>query len=398
MRFLFKIREAYRFSEILSVRFLPNLSLTQSGLARFKQTGLNQHANPKICILDTGTEEPEIDIDGDSLPDLSHAEVIKRILEAYLPKAKITVKNPNEFVYTQKTDILTLVQRALQWCLDEGFDYINLSNGPAYHYSRVQVLHKKMTPENLLKLKPRFRQENLEGVFSKYPDTSKIIALLDELVKAGTRLFVSASNDAGTFNLLHMAEGTDNIGGMTMAYKPVVGFSDNTLLNNYSKAVFNVYKLKRGYDITGDGKVDVLNKEVSGQGKAKVMPEKYCGKSSKTTLATANDITLISQAQEEQARHEIDLLAQKLFTFDQLRELGLVAEDKRDFYTQFGPYMAYQNYQVIAGFDVNNKGKIIYDPERSGKNAVHMFMGNSFATPVALAQVAGATLQNKNSN
>ena len=253
-----------------------------------KAMNFNNSAAPNIAVIDE-FKNKVIKVDWDDKPDMFHGQVVKTIIQAGLPQAKI-----QEF----DTD---LNEKSIKNALDEiiqsntKFDAVNLSKSSDIKISDLSALTGlKITQQSLLKDKKIIKEKFFASKAPQAPDIKDIVQNLETLASKGVKVYVSAGNKGQDYvNLYTLADNINVIGAANRYGVVKSSFScDNSLVNRWVKGVFKIKKIRAsqgntGFDINEDGKIDILTKDTTARVK---IPQRYVyGTSFAAPYALVND-------------------------------------------------------------------------------------------------------------
>lgn len=234
----------------------------QKPVDNFKTTDKN------IAIIDDFAK-PSVFIDFDFEPDVSHGNVVKRLIEEGLPTAKIDCfdyggagigaqdwQNTNIHL----DEILTKIKDGKK------YDAINLSLGNAISFEELSKdMDVNITPENVAQKKDVIKKwlNSPQSISPKIGIIAEIINKLDKLSEKKVQVYVAAGN-AGkdSFNILTIVNGAKVVGCLEKDGSKDSDSADNSLVNDWKLGVLNVKKLtdssgRSGFDYTGDGSIDI---------------------------------------------------------------------------------------------------------------------------------------------
>lgn len=192
-----------------------------------------------------------IDINGDTIPDTSHEELVGRLILAQHPDTEIRMHNARGGVL--ETNAVS--NEALLDCINsilrnpEKPDAVNISLGSDVPVERLDEARRHFAD---------FKAGKAEDTDNEM----RLLVALEELTQQGVKVYVAAGNrGAGYFNLFSLAEGVITVGS-TDAAGTVSDFS-GTRATAHARGQFGVVEVEDGFDITGDGKADYRRDEVS---------------------------------------------------------------------------------------------------------------------------------------
>lgn len=265
--------------------------------------------NLNIAIIDTFIEKKVV-IDKDRFfedspyePDVAHGEVVRKIIQEGLPKAQIDIFDMNKIKRVKVTDDDPL-NAQLGMVLEnikngEKYDALNISISEDCDYNLLSsVTHQKVTPENVQK----FKKEIL-AFLGRRQDKSTIeeIEKINKIAESGTKVYIATGNDGNElFNLLTLSK-AKNVGALTPTGEKEDYTADNALINTWAQGSFPVKKMSDpitgeiGFDYTGDGTMDILERNLSSKGRCDTLAAKISGTSFASPTALVNDLKNITR-------------------------------------------------------------------------------------------------------
>lgn len=367
-----------------------------------KQSSL-QPPRKTVAVVDC-FDRNHVDIDGDKIPDMSHGEVICRLIKALAPQLQIEKYFVESGYRLKEPDTYSLI-KALNLLLThirsgKKIDAVNLSLSHegsrrylSEHYNQPHVKRALLTsphPEDRL-FGQRFQ-------------------VLENIAGEETPVYSGAGNESPElYNLYGAAEGVSlvahtNAEGLPVNHKD---FND-PLIDHFVQGQYAVTQLEDGFDLNGDDVADIYNHEVSGEGKAVSIVSPFNGQPLDEKLGTKEDIiTLLkrggnyvtdSNVSEEEMTPkymeklhahiaEHPLARTKVYKLEDLNEFGLLNDSGLAFWSNYGDYALYPAYQKEVVFRLDENGTLQFNPDNSGlKNIVKTISGSSYATPTALVR------------
>lgn len=196
-------------------------------------------------------------IDWDDLPDVSHGDITKRIIQEGLPNAEIDCFG--ESMIGSLDEILKNIHNGKK------YDALNLSCGIDNKFSELsKAIGKPITSENI--------SENIDEVKKLINRSTKdkhtmqlkqIIEKLDEIADTGTKVYIAAGNERNKrLNLLTLSKKNNSVGALDLKGKKARFSNANSLVNKWEIGVFKIKQIKDsngkiGFDYTGDGSIDI---------------------------------------------------------------------------------------------------------------------------------------------
>lgn len=232
-----------------------------------KHASLNSFQKPRqknkdIAIVDD-FKIKDICIDFDFTPDISHGEMVKRIIQEGLPQANIDsfqITKSNGATYTPA---LKLIVDKIQ--KGHKYDALNLSMSTPVDFTYLsKKVGKQITPDNVLQ-----NRDNIKKWIYNEKDDKTVIQLretleqLDKISDRGVQIYVAAGNEGkNKFNLLSLAKNTKIVGSIDSKGQKTNFTEDNSFVKNWDLGIFPIKRAydskgKLGFDYTGDGSVDI---------------------------------------------------------------------------------------------------------------------------------------------
>lgn len=343
---------------------------------------------PRIAVIDDFGAK-RMDIDGDNVPDLSHGELVTRLLLSQCPQARITRLdvNPPDTQPLPPENSTVLFRQHYQNIfstvnmLQPGqFDSINLSMGVQTPLPSDQI--------SLPEAKRILRDFWISSNSSLQLLAARTAQTLAGLAKQGERIFLAAGNGGrGTANVYGLIPGVINVGATSANPQVLTDYTHrHSLVTDYTQGTFAVAKVRGGYDLTGDAKPEILDKEVSG---GTPFVSRFVGKPLAEVLASEKELRAIhAQHRAGIRREKMTELQHRLVPLNELHRIGLLDNDALVFYRTLGDYAALNPRPYMATgawnvFKTDKNGRINYDPDGSRrKGAVQVIEGASFSAPL----------------
>lgn len=357
-----------------------------------------------------------IDIDGDDIADLSHGESIKRLITALNPKAnviplKLKKITPEGFFDSEELKVkLSVVLKQLQKINLTG---INLSISSDCLVKDLSINRKNITKSNFNKYKEQISEQfkNLASfIQSKKPAITpdekntlhsiETFNTIEQITKEGIPVYIAAGNrGVNKYNLFSLANNCKTVSS-TDANGVKSFFSSDVNTTDKARGVYGITPVLKdgaiiGYDLIGNGKVDVKAEEVSGKGKVKPKVDYFINKPLKDVLITKSEFDLVKQSQiklkadpaywkTDAGKKAQKLRISKLFSISQFAELKKLTPDEIRPLRTSGKYASFCTTKV---FSDNGNGLISFNPDKTGRpNMVSALIGTSFASPTKLVE------------
>ncbi|MGD9581617.1 MAG: hypothetical protein AB7V50_09610 [Vampirovibrionia bacterium] len=381
----------------MNITLANNSLITKSPINKNLTFNGNRKSYEYLCI-DEYNNAKNIDIDGDNIGDLSHGEVIERIIKGLCPQANITRINikKNELEDSISTSAIDdCLNEALTKIKEKNFDGINLSFSCKIEFNDFEADGNKCTGDNFKSLRAIMRKE-LEDHVNKEKEKHKdgsysyglqtfisvlnSIKAIEKVVKEKIPVYMSdLIDDKKFFNIFSLAKGIKTVCGTDA--KGDICLPGNIKTQYKAQGIYGITPVKEnhrivGYDITGDGIADVDVSEVSGKGRVMPNIEHYINQPLEDLLISKEEFEYAKK------RQSCFSISGKLATIDQYAVLKKLNSTQIQTLKAQGKYVDLYHGRV---YDVDKKGYVIYNPDRSGrKNIVNALIGASFASPAKL--------------
>lgn len=235
---------------------------------------------PKILVIDC-FERKSIAINKDDDLDVSHGEVISKVLEEKLPNADIYKRNIESLMSSNISENLdTLFSGILK--RREKYDAINMSFGVDITFQTLsELLGFEITQKNVANLKDRIRDSLANSIYIFNNESLSTIAKnlnkMDSITANGNKIYVAAGNDyAEVFNLYSLANDIEVVGSKDWFDEPKSYSANNSLVTRYELDEYPIEKTEEGFDITLDGKTDFKFEEMAFSRSATKEPSSQC--------------------------------------------------------------------------------------------------------------------------
>lgn len=293
-----------------------------------------QANNNRYAVVDD-FKNKSVDVDGDGVSDISHGEYITSLMKAENPNIQVDSYDVSDDHNDSK--------------LASAYDQIALNNYAAVNMSlskpySAEVFNndgiKDVNQSNFANKKDEIYNTYKNGI----PELNNVFSSMEKVTANGTPIYVAAGNDGSdTYNLFSTVPGVTSVGasvsadddvnlqtsnyqiapkGITAEGNQILGYSAmNSAISIYGKGSFKSEAVEDkngnvlGYDINGDGKVDISNDKVSSGGTAKPKNNYIFGTSfaSPTTMLDETNpfgqppkqpVVIESQSQKNQTAYE----------------------------------------------------------------------------------------------
>ena len=233
-----------------------------------------------IDFCDESSTSNKVDLDGDNIGDMVHGNVVANLIDSVLgDKALITcydITGDDSKIISSLKSILSDIQSGK--CK---YDAVNMSLSQRITYSDLsKILGVKITNDNISQYQTQIRNWLKQEVQDDgdYALAGQAVSLIEQIEAAGCDVYISAANCTdGTddeINLFTLAQNSSSVGALDTDNK-VASFSfNNSLIDDWMLGEVEVHKIYNGssfsgFDLNGDGKVDIDGSYGSDKGKNK---------------------------------------------------------------------------------------------------------------------------------
>jgi len=343
--------------------------------------GNNNYKKDKVIVIDD-FDKINVDINGDLTPDLSHGEVVSRIITALHPETEIIKKQTsnNNQTIEQLTGIknkLNKKNRTLDRTKTDGHDYSEIKAVcmPLAFPAEITTLQKIIDPavnnKNLRKFADKIKEKM--PVELEEPQTLTVIKLIEDIANGENSIPVflpGGNNGRNHVNLLNFAKGARNIGVVNAKGIKVETFGINDLIaeTDYEQGILNIQEVDGGYSLQGvgdDTKPLFFREETGGTGIP--VTKKFIGKTI-DSLTKGDDFNLNNPVIKEYSdyikklrttitdskeRHisfdENTNLTSKIFSVDILNQISKLFEFKTTFLAKPSQFIDFYNNSIFEG-------------------------------------------------
>lgn len=290
-------------------------------------------------------------------------------------------------------------------------DFMNIKFDSAnIHKYKEQIREWLLNPKISTKVSGimEYQQPGSTTAMTKdFLKVAQVIKAIERISNSGKNIpvFLSAGNEGEEFlNLFSLAKNVKAIGATDYNGNLADFSADNTLMSDFEQGIFNVstvynknHKLA-GYDITGNGRITIPKYMTSGK-KSEVVD--YTNNPSASVIANEQDyqemIEMLNRVELIKRQKHIDDYTVGVCFDEQKQEFG---ENKKVFPASllktFMPDSTadieklekegnFINATATRAFKLKN-GKLVYDPDGSGRESIGKIWGTSFAAPFAMAK------------
>lgn len=252
----------------------PNFE-PKSGIENSIAKDTFQHEAPKNILVLDHFSEPDISVDIDLVSDITHGEVVSKIIEKGLPNANVEKMHvPSDAI---QSDFNKLGQNLTQIFHDtkqgtKKYDAINISLGIEMTFDEAKKRFGIiLTPENIAS-KARELKDSLLAKRTErkcyddkmYSNAINVIDDLDSISSTGTKVYVAAGNSMNEkINLFSLIDNSVSVGALTPNNTKSFYTADNSLVNRWENGTLNMKKLNGGITWTDDNTPDIEKKHIS---------------------------------------------------------------------------------------------------------------------------------------
>lgn len=359
---------------------MPN---SNTASARFGELG-----RLRVAFVDNFSTR-DVDINGDGTPDLSHGDVVVRTARAFNPDIQpvrfdVDIK-PTDTVHQGHVKKLLQLHRLCRGIVDgdQPVDAVNISVTQEMGLASIAGPGgKPIDAQSIVQYRRTLIDAMRDlGQLARY----WTLRLMEGLVESGVPVYVSAGNSGKEhFTVENLAEGVFSVGATNAQGKKATYSGDNALVNRFAQGTFNITRTNDGFDLNGDGVSEVLNEEIATP-TATSEAERFVGRHFSDVMPTESDLQVVNDGLERgQPFATIPLVRDRLFQLSTLAQL-FEPVPMLDHPRELGLVMP--SGELISGFTIDRQGKVIYDPDESGRpKTVNHLWGTSFSSPAALGQ------------
>lgn len=260
-----------------------------------------ESASDKNILVIDAFDKKEIYINDDDTFDITHGELISKIIESGLPDYNV---DKMEFNVRRDSDNLHK-QRLFESIInnDRKYKAANISCGIHVNYNDIiKQTGINVTPYNIFS-----KAKEVKSYIKNHPDKdlttdadsanikmggiADFMDVLDSLGAKGTKIYISTCNQGPNhLNLLSLVDGAVVVGAVDN--KGIKEYSsDNSLVKRYQNDVIKITKTKEGYSIDGGKTTAFKNTQVS-KGSDKPYKIGYEGASFAAPRALVSDLKL----------------------------------------------------------------------------------------------------------
>lgn len=230
--------------------------------------------NKNILILDSFSE-PDISVDIDLVNDVSHGEVVSKIIEKGLPNASVEkIDFPSNAISDDYSELGKNLTRIFQ-DIKQGnkkYDAINISLGIEMTFNEAKKRFGIiLTPENIASKAKELKDSLLAKRTERkcfddrmYSNAINIIDNLDSISSTGTKVYVAAGNSMNEkINLFSLIDNSVSVGALNSNNEKSFYTADNSLVNKWENGTLNIKKADGGITWTDNNTPDIEKKHIS---------------------------------------------------------------------------------------------------------------------------------------
>ena len=273
-----------------------SLMLSCFNKSELKETKSEDISQKNVLVLDDFIEK-DIDINDDDTCDVTHGELVSKIIEAGLPEYNVDKIDAHIRCFRDSDYKQELFEKIMNG--KKRYEAANISIGPNISYkelsertgidvNRENLASKAKEIKTYLKSHPDDYLMN-GNIFmdAKMGGIADILDILDSLSAKGTKLYVSTSNSGPHYlNLISLADGAVVVGAVDST-----GIKDytsvNSLVKRFCDDAVKISKTNDGYSIDGGKTTAFRNLEVT-KGSNNPYPHIHEG----TSFATPRVLTM----------------------------------------------------------------------------------------------------------
>lgn len=229
---------------------------------------------PKTYVIVDNYKTKTMDIDADAIADLSHGEVVEKMLLSKHPDAKIIrydvaggkkeLDGDTKKIEDAFDDISKRIDSG------EKIDGVNFSFADNKKISTISKCVKgQICNDNISEKESTVKS----SIYSKLNSPSEAIESIEKVTSKNVPVYMSAGNDGPEYyNMFGLAKGVTQVGALNAKGEKSRYSSNNSDVQKWAQGDFEVSFLKNdsgkiiGYDYTGDGKMDLSADQSSTKG------------------------------------------------------------------------------------------------------------------------------------
>lgn len=294
------MNKIFKLRQLLFGIMAGSLMLSCFNKSEQKETMSEDILQKNVLVLDDFIER-DIDINDDDTCDITHGELVSKIIEAGLPEynvdkidAHIRCFSDSDYKQELFDNIVRGKKRyeAANVSIGPNISYKELSERTGIDVNRENVASKAKEIKAYLKNHPDDYLMN-GNIFmnAKMGGIADFLDVLDSLNAKGTKVYVSTSNSGPHYlNLVSLADGAVVVGSADST-----GIKDytsvNSLVKRFCDDAVKISKTNDGYSIDGGKTTAFVNSEVT-KGSNKPYPHIHEGASFSTPRLLVLDISM----------------------------------------------------------------------------------------------------------
>lgn len=236
---------------------------------------------PKTFAIIDNFKVKKVDLDTDEIPDVSHGEVVEKMLLTQQPDAKIIRYDVTDKKDSDSQDIKKVYEAlddvAKKIDSGEKIDGVNLSAANENDFKGInEWLDKKVTKDNISE-----NEGELRDIYNMVLGKKNPVTGIEKVTSRGTPVYIPAGNGrAENYNMTGVAKGVTQVGATNDKGEKEEYSGDNSDVKTWAQGTYRVTNMAKkgkiyGYDYTGDGKMDFPADKASTKGNIRKMKTFY---------------------------------------------------------------------------------------------------------------------------
>jgi hypothetical protein len=349
---------------------------------------LSAQANPAIdqfCASEKPVyiidefHSPQVDVNGDGQPDVSHGKLVQTLYQAQgrdTLTAGVSLGRGSTNEQMAKA-LSTAAQKISSGEVDVAAINISMTRVSTFtELNQNLKLSAEVTKDNL----HQHREEILKRIVEQEPSIKPVIDGFAKLQQLGVPVLLSSGNEGqeGYYSVLSLMPGTVTIGALDLNGQPTPYSVNHSLVVAHSQGDYSERLLADGgVDLTGDGVAEFSKDELTSD---PALKRSFDGTSVNQSVATVPPQVAILASRmppQRRYRHISVALAGKVYAITEIEQKlpffppSYIANLKRQ-----GDYVTSQMTLIFR----ESGGNLVFDPDGSGAtNQLGLLSGTSFA-------------------